>query len=74
MYALHHLNAAAAAAAGVTATGDNDDLTLAKTVADWVLKMCIPGCIMKQIVNVFQLTTSCNAVAKDDAHKKNKSV
>lgn len=65
MYALYHLNA----------TSAQPEVTfLARTVAGWLLYLCIPGCIMKQIVNVFQLTTSCNAVAKDDALKKNKSI
>jgi len=42
-------------------------------VASVLLKVCIPGCTVKQIVNVFQLTTSCYAVAEYDAQMKNKS-
>ena len=37
-----------------------------------ILKLVIPGCVTKQIVNVFQLTTSCIAVAEYDAKNANK--
>jgi len=46
---------------------------LLQQIARVLLKLCIPGCTVKQIVNVFQLTTSCNAVAEHDAQAKNKS-
>lgn len=42
-------------------------------VITYILYACIPGCITKQIVNIFQLLSSCNAVAVNDAKKKNKS-
>lgn len=45
---------------------------MVETLASRLLQLCIPGCAMKQIVNVFQLTTSCYAVAQDDAQKRNK--
>jgi CDP-diacylglycerol--inositol 3-phosphatidyltransferase len=35
-----------------------------------LLVVCIPGCAIKQIVNFFQLFSSCNAVALDDAKRK----
>ena len=35
-----------------------------------ILFVCVPGCTIKQIVNVFQLLTSCNAVAMSDAKRK----
>ncbi|GFH49480.1 hypothetical protein CTEN210_05956 [Chaetoceros tenuissimus] len=42
------------------------------TIGSNILKLVIPGCVTKQIVNVFQLTTSCNAVAEYDAKNANK--
>ena len=35
------------------------------------LALCIPGCIMKQAVNVMQLASACYAVAEYDANSKN---
>lgn len=35
-----------------------------------LLKFCVPGCTIKQIVNIFQLLTSCNAVATKDSIKR----
>jgi len=35
-----------------------------------VLSLCIPACIIKQIVNVAQLSSACHAVASNDASKK----
>lgn len=37
----------------------------------YLLRMVLPGCIMKQIVNVFQLTSACTAVASKDALERN---
>ena len=37
-----------------------------------LLFCCVPGCAIKQIVNVSQLLTSTKAVAANDANKKNK--
>jgi CDP-diacylglycerol--inositol 3-phosphatidyltransferase len=37
-----------------------------------LLQLVLPGCIMKQIVNVFQLTSSCEAVASEDALVRNR--
>jgi len=34
------------------------------------LWICLPGCLMKQIINVFQLTSACYAVAEYDAKSK----
>lgn len=38
-----------------------------------ILWAVIPGCVMKQIVNISQLTSACYAVAQYDADMKNKS-
>ncbi len=38
----------------------------------YLLRFCIPGCAIKQIVNFFQLSTSCLLVAMNDAQKKTK--
>jgi len=46
---------------------------LLKIVVSSILKICVPGCAIKQIVNVFQLCSACNAVAEYDAQMKNKS-
>ena len=36
---------------------------------DWFLFVCLPGCIMKQLVNIAQLSSSCYAIANHDAEK-----
>ena len=36
------------------------------------LMICLPGCILKQAVNVMQLSSACYAVAQYDADGKNK--
>jgi len=36
-----------------------------------VLGICLPACIVKQIVNVAQLSSACYAVASNDAYCKN---
>jgi CDP-diacylglycerol--inositol 3-phosphatidyltransferase len=36
------------------------------------LMACIPGCMAKQAVNVAQLSSSCHAIAKNDAQVANK--
>jgi len=69
LYGLHHLNMADATVAATTSSN-----SITRIVVGWLLKLCVPGCAMKQIVNIFQLTTSCHAVAKDDALQKNKSL
>jgi hypothetical protein len=33
---------------------------------------CIPGCMAKQAVNVAQLSSSCHAIAHNDAQVANK--
>lgn len=43
-----------------------------KDVVSILLKVCIPGNFMKQVVNVFQLCSACDAVAEYDAQLKNK--
>ena len=43
------------------------------TVAKYALYGCLPGCIMKQAVNVMQLVSACYAVAKHDADSKKKN-
>ncbi len=45
---------------------------LLKDFATILLKICIPGNVMKQVVNVFQLCSACGAVAEYDAQLKNK--
>ena len=42
------------------------------SLASCILKICIPGHVMKQIVNVFQLCSACAAVAEHDAKEKTK--
>ena len=41
-------------------------------IASMILKFCVPGCAMKQIVNVFQLCSACKSVADFDAQTRNK--
>lgn len=41
-------------------------------VGGHLLKLLIPGCAVKQIVNVFQLCSACYAVADHDAKLRNK--
>lgn len=36
-----------------------------------LLLICIPGCVIKNIVNVFQLSSACSAVARYDANLRN---
>ena len=36
------------------------------------LILCLPGCILKQAVNIMQLLSACYAVAQHDADGKNK--
>jgi hypothetical protein len=38
-----------------------------------ILGLGIPACVLKQAVNVMQLSSACYAVAKHDADSKNKS-
>jgi CDP-diacylglycerol--inositol 3-phosphatidyltransferase len=38
-----------------------------------LLAVCIPGCIMKQFVNIAQLVSSCRAIAQHDADVANKT-
>lgn len=38
-----------------------------------LLAACIPGCVMKQFVNIAQLASSCRAIAQHDADLANKS-
>ena len=40
-------------------------------ILTYLLYGCIPGCAMKQIVNLAQLSSACYVVAKNDADKKN---
>ena len=42
------------------------------TIAIYVLYLCLPGCILKQAVNIMQLCSACYAVAYNDATNKNK--
>ena len=42
-------------------------------VLKMILMFCVPGCAIKQVVNIFQLLTSCNAVAMEDAKKNNRT-
>ncbi len=49
------------------------DGTMFVSLITYLLYVCIPGCTTKQIVNVFQLLSSCNAVAVNDAHTKSKN-
>jgi len=39
--------------------------------SQWLLMGCIPGCLAKQAVNVAQLSSSCVAIARYDAHQAN---
>lgn len=38
-----------------------------------LLAACIPGCVMKQLVNIAQLVSSCQAIAQHDADVANKT-
>ena len=44
------------------------------TINTALLYACLPGCVMKQVVNVAQLTSACHAVAAYDAHERNNKV
>ena len=37
-----------------------------------LLAVALPGCVLKQCVNVMQLLSACYAVAQNDAEEKNK--
>ena len=37
-----------------------------------LLRIFIPGCFLKQVVNAIQLTSACYSVAEYDAKMKNK--
>lgn len=54
------------------ATEVNDGAMFVNIIT-YLLYFCVPGCVIKQIVNVFQLLSSCNAVALSDAKRKNKN-
>jgi len=49
-----------------------EDGTMLRDAIVLFLCLCIPGCVMKQAVNVMQLSSACYAVAKHDADGKNK--
>ncbi len=51
--------------------GHTDDELLVN-IGSILLKILVPGCATKQIVNVFQLCSSCYAVADHDAKLRNK--
>jgi hypothetical protein len=53
------------------ATGTKPDSDLIE-VMDFLLRITIPGCVMKQFVNVAQLCTSCYAIAEHDAKERAK--
>jgi len=53
---------------------NNYYLWLSMTLASNFLYVCVPGCMIKQIVNVFQLTSACKLVASYDAEQKNKTL
>jgi len=46
-----------------------DDVFL-KALGDGLLLLCAPACAVKQVVNVFQLTSACHAVASYDAKQR----
>jgi CDP-diacylglycerol--inositol 3-phosphatidyltransferase len=48
-------------------------LEMIKVAGEWFLYLAIPACVVKQIVNMSQLCSSCYAVAEYDAKTKNKS-
>lgn len=49
--------------------------TGAKQVIRWILLVvCVPACVVKQVVNVSQLCSACYAVAACDAKKKSHAV
>mmetsp|Transcript_25609 Transcript_25609/g.52118 ORF Transcript_25609/g.52118 Transcript_25609/m.52118 type:complete len:162 (+) Transcript_25609:249-734(+) len=53
---------------GLAHVAEND--TLLKALGDGMLMACAPACVVKQVVNVFQLTSACHAVASYDAKEK----
>lgn len=48
---------------------DSSELWI-RLLVQYLLQTVLPGCIMKQIVNVFQLTSACHAVASNDASER----
>jgi len=48
------------------------ELSQAIYVWERIILLCVPACVMKQIVNVSQLCSACYTVAKHDAEKKQK--
>jgi CDP-diacylglycerol--inositol 3-phosphatidyltransferase len=46
--------------------------TTIHTILTTILWLVIPGCFLKQLVNVMQLSSACYAVAQYDAETKNK--
>uniref|UniRef100_A0A7S1D5T8 Uncharacterized protein n=1 Tax=Cyclophora tenuis TaxID=216820 RepID=A0A7S1D5T8_CYCTE len=45
--------------------------TMGQTILLWLWKACLPGCLLKQIINVAQLQSACYAVAQRDALQAN---
>ena len=48
-------------------------LVVISTGLKLLLLACIPGCLMKQFVNIAQLASSCRAIAQHDAEVANKA-
>ena len=42
-----------------------------RLVGTWLLRLCVPACAVKQVVNVSQLASACQAVACQDARERN---
>lgn len=68
---VNHTVAAAANEGGVTDDGSGHEEFL-KVLCGYFLMVSAPACVVKQIVNVSQLCSSCYAVAAHDAAAKNK--
>ena len=54
---------------GLAHVTEND--AVLKIFGDGMLVVCAPACAVKQVVNIFQLTSACHAVASYDAKQKN---
>jgi CDP-diacylglycerol--inositol 3-phosphatidyltransferase len=49
------------------------EFNVLSTAIQMLLIACLPGCFMKQIVNIAQLVSSCRAIAQHDADVANKN-
>ena len=57
-----------------TVMGENEEEIISINQLWWerLFLVCVPACIIKQIVNVSQLCSACYAVARHDAEVRDK--